>query len=275
MEYGVYVITNQNNGRQYVGWTSKVGDERWQTHCRNARKGRTNALYASIRKHGPEAFSFERVYEASSPAEAKMVEKALIAERGSMVPRGYNHTLGGDGVVGRRASPEERAARSLRIKALYAETDLRDKIRLALLGRPRSEAVKKSIGDKNRGKRHTPESLIKCSLASRGRKHDAASRQKMSIAALSRTFTPEHRANISKAKRGKKMHPNAREALRLANVGRVFTPERNLKISIANTGRKHTEQTRERLRVLATKTHAELRIARELLQVLDHASRAA
>lgn len=103
-----YLITNEMNGKRYIGVTTKAPLVRWRAHLWLARRGGGYSLHASIRKHGEEAFKFEVIAEAYSPAEAYRLERALIAAYGTMSGRGYNLTSGGEQNVGFTISVETR-----------------------------------------------------------------------------------------------------------------------------------------------------------------------
>ena len=97
-----YIITNILNGKKYVGWTTKP-QARWRDHLNIARFGGGYDIHAALRRYGPEMFEFEVVFSGSISA-AKKREVALIAEFDSY-NKGYNRTLGGEGVLGLKIAP--------------------------------------------------------------------------------------------------------------------------------------------------------------------------
>lgn len=93
----IYKITNQINGKVYIGKTLNTIQERWREHCSDYKKERCEKrpLYRAINKYGVENFTIEQVEECS-PKVASEREKYWIEQYGSF-KYGYNATVGGDG----------------------------------------------------------------------------------------------------------------------------------------------------------------------------------
>lgn len=93
----IYKITNQINGKVYIGKTLNTIQERWRKHCSDYKKERCEKrpLYRAINKYGVENFTIEQVEECS-PEVASEREKYWIEQYGSF-KYGYNATVGGDG----------------------------------------------------------------------------------------------------------------------------------------------------------------------------------
>lgn len=91
----IYKITNNINGKIYIGKTLLTIEERFKQHCRDSQKESMNhrPLYAAMRKYGCHHFSVEIVEETDLPEER---EKYWIEYYGSF-KNGYNATIGGDG----------------------------------------------------------------------------------------------------------------------------------------------------------------------------------
>src|SRR3990167_8711797 len=95
----VYLVTNTLNGKVYVGKTCQP-HVRWAQHVRSAKRGDEYLLQRAIRKYGEEAFAFQILASYAVEQEALDGEQGWIAEfRSSEVARGYNMTMGGDGVI--------------------------------------------------------------------------------------------------------------------------------------------------------------------------------
>ena len=95
---GIYVITNEINGKQYVG-LSKNCLKRWADHysksyTSNKKDDLEKALYKAMRKYGRDNFSFKIIEECS---EDKLSEREIYwINKLNTYYKGYNETLGGD-----------------------------------------------------------------------------------------------------------------------------------------------------------------------------------
>lgn len=105
----VYKITNQVNGKEYVGKTNFSLEKRWSEHQRDVWKERNNhrALYRAIRKYGITNFIIQPLFESESPQELEEMEIKLIKEYNTF-GEGYNMTAGGDGKTYVMTSEEDR-----------------------------------------------------------------------------------------------------------------------------------------------------------------------
>ena len=162
----VYKLQNLINGKVYIGQT-KHPSGRKASHFYVAKKNDKRPLYASIRKHGAENFSFEVLEECVDELIDER-EQHWVTHFDSYNPeKGYNLTTGG-----RRG--DERVT----------------------LGRKLSEEHKRKISEGNRGrpsamlgKHHTTETKARTSAALKGRPKGPMSK--------------EHRENLSAALKGK------------------------------------------------------------------------
>lgn len=103
MAYGIiYVITCKLNGKQYVGQTTQLLEERFKehAHCKKTVIGR------AIRKYGKENFRCEVLKHCESKEDLDAWEKFFIAALHCKAPFGYNLTDGGGGIVGWHHKPE-------------------------------------------------------------------------------------------------------------------------------------------------------------------------
>lgn len=94
----IYQITNNVNGKIYVGKTVKNNiQERWKEHLKDYKKPRCEKrpLYDAMNKYGSENFSIKELEECSLE-ELNEKEIYWIAKLGSF-KHGYNATAGGDG----------------------------------------------------------------------------------------------------------------------------------------------------------------------------------
>ena len=111
----IYQLTAPN-GKQYIGqsqchrrrsrrkegWQAHGFEGRWKEHKQRAvakdQESKCTALYASLRKYGPESFQKEILLRVSK-AQANHYEAKFIALLDTLVPNGLNLTSGGDAVV--------------------------------------------------------------------------------------------------------------------------------------------------------------------------------
>lgn len=100
----VYRATNLVTRDFYIGITAGYFSQRRGKHLWLALKKNSQFhFHRAIRKYGKENFEFEVIQKCSSYEEAKLEEIRLIAE---MKPA-YNMTLGGDGIIGFKLTPEQ------------------------------------------------------------------------------------------------------------------------------------------------------------------------
>lgn len=100
----IYKITNDVNGKIYVGKTSlKTIEERFKEHLKDSEKTylEKRPLYEAFKKYGKEHFSISLIEkvendEIASEREQYWIEK-LHTYIGDIQCNGYNATLGGDG----------------------------------------------------------------------------------------------------------------------------------------------------------------------------------
>lgn len=144
----VYVHTNKENGKRYVGITSKLKPEhRW-----NGGRGYSENphFYAAIQKYGWDGFEHTVLKDGLSEKDACVMERDLIRKWCTQDVRyGYNMTSGGEGTPDYHPSEETRAKLSFaRMKENLSEETLRRRSD-GLRGRRFSEEHKRRIGDGN------------------------------------------------------------------------------------------------------------------------------
>lgn len=144
----VYVHRNKQNGKRYVGITSKPKPEhRW-----NSGRGYVENpyFYSAINQYGWDGFDHIILLEGVDEESAKHAEKSLIKFWHTNDRKyGYNLTTGGDGTLGYYPSEETRAKLSVaRMRENLSEETLRRRSE-GLRGRKFSEEHKKKIGDGN------------------------------------------------------------------------------------------------------------------------------
>lgn len=197
MPFIVYLLTCKASGKSYVGQTRRGLEARWWQHCNDAlSRGYSHLMCRAIRKHGADDWTREILHTAKDLREARDLEIQEIAEHGTLVPGGYNMTVGGEMVSphtkspevvariaasnrGQKRSPEtcariseKRKARPLhpnQIAALKRNAALKrgrpnsaesiEKQRQAIMGHAVSQETRDKIAAKARGRRHSNEVL--------------------------------------------------------------------------------------------------------------------
>lgn len=91
----IYQITNDINGKIYIGKTEFSVEKRFKEHCQDAFRDRNEKrpLYAAMRKYGIEHFHIEVIEETDNPEEREI----FWIENKRSFKDGYNATIGGDG----------------------------------------------------------------------------------------------------------------------------------------------------------------------------------
>lgn len=97
-DYLIYSITNEANGKVYIGQTRCGLDRRKSEHISRSNLGeRDHALYQAMREFGVSVFRFDVICNALKPEYLDDLERQFIEEYDSF-RNGYNMTLGGDSV---------------------------------------------------------------------------------------------------------------------------------------------------------------------------------
>ncbi len=213
----VYLVTNMVNGKMYVGYTTRTLDCRRYGHESDAKKGSCPAFHKALRKYGFDAFKWERLYRSDD--NEKLLEREIfyIKLLGTKGAKGYNLTDGGDG----------------------GDT---------FSGRSHKPEAKLKIGNANRGKKPTVESIAKMRNTKRIRGYSQEGLDRLIAAGKARypisgfTFkghkhTLETRARIGSALKGKKLSLDQRNKLRV--IGKA----KGMPAGCSFEGRKHSPES--------------------------------
>lgn len=93
--FSIYRITNQINGKCYIGFTENVA-VRWDGHKSYARTGVRRPLYAAMRKYGVDNFTLDVIYCSKDREHTLLeMEPKFIAEYKQCSPGVYNLSEGG------------------------------------------------------------------------------------------------------------------------------------------------------------------------------------
>jgi group I intron endonuclease len=145
MLWCLYTITNQVNGKQYIGISSRVA-RRWIEH----KSGHGSKLvYQAIKKYGLDALKFD-IFCEGCEEDIKKLEVAMIETCNTLAPNGYNLTLGGEGSLGWKPSKETRRKMSA---AHSGEGN-------AMFGKKHSEETRRKLSEKAKGRKNPSRNLM-------------------------------------------------------------------------------------------------------------------
>lgn len=136
----VYKHTNKENGKVYIGITSKNPLSRWEYG-----RGYRHNIYMdnAIKKYGWDAFSHEIIFKDLSQDEALGIERRLIAEHQSADRRyGYNIEAGGV----KKGAYSEETLEKMRHRMLGANNHN--------YGKHLSEETRRKLSECNQGEKH-------------------------------------------------------------------------------------------------------------------------
>lgn len=88
----IYKITNNVNGKLYIGQTTHSLKKRWGEHCRGIPN---TAIKSAIKKYGKDSFTIEQLDTANTTDELNEKEIYWIEKLNTVTPNGYNLTHGG------------------------------------------------------------------------------------------------------------------------------------------------------------------------------------
>lgn len=136
---GIYKITNNINGKIYIGCSKDIKN-RWNTH--KQAKSKKSVIHLAIQKYGVDNFTFEVLLQCPNIC-FDYWEKRFISEYACVVPNGYNLTHGGNYKI---IFSEETKQKMSEIKKGHTN----------MLGKTHSIETKAKIGEKSKN-RITPE----------------------------------------------------------------------------------------------------------------------
>jgi group I intron endonuclease len=95
--YHIYQVTNNINGKVYVGFTTKSPSVRWKEHQEKAFRGDNNHFSNAIRKYGSGNFTPNAIEEGLDQNFGKNFREPYWI---SLLKPEYNMTKGGEGCLG-------------------------------------------------------------------------------------------------------------------------------------------------------------------------------
>lgn len=140
--------------------------------------------------------------------------------------------------MGKKMSPQS-IEKMKATKAANFTPEVRERMRLAQLGKRRTEEQKAALSLSQKGRIQTEETRRRISEAKKGKVTITQAQRDLARETIKRScHTPEARAKHKEAMRGIVPSRNTIEAARLANKGRVFSEETRAKMRAAKLGRK-------------------------------------
>ena len=180
MFHYVYEITNNINGRKYIGKHST-------NDMNDGYMGSGIAIKQAIKKYGSKNFSKKIIKSFETSEEAFKFEKEIIEQLDCVNNyKYYNMSDGGIGGVG----------------TLSGKTELE---KVEIYNRMKNTLKGKMAGEKN--------PMYGKVSAMKGKKHTKEAREKMSKALKGKPFSKEHRKNISKSKIGMKLSEETKKKI--------------------------------------------------------------
>lgn len=166
----IYLITNQLNGKQYVGQTVQSLEKRWKRHCWESTLNRNSmAITKAIALHGSENFSIEVLEECKNQVELNATEQKFIVQFNTLTPHGYNLTAGGNSKG-------------------YLSEETKRKISAANKNRQVSNSTKKKLSESHKGWVPSQSTREKWRKAFQGKKQNQAIVKKRAVK-LAKTYT--------------------------------------------------------------------------------------
>lgn len=210
----IYKITNNINGKIYIGKTTTTIQNRFKGHIKKAKGGSHNSyLQNALIKYGVENFSIEELDESDALDELNQKEKYWIEKLNARNRSiGYNQTSGGD-------SGDIFHSLSLEKQQLKREKHAKDTAQRIWIN---NGTVNKYINNTE----SIPEGFVRGRLSP-----SEETKKKMSESRKGRRLSKETIDKIVKTRkeRGYKMSEATKDKLRKANIGRKFSDEINKK----------------------------------------------
>jgi group I intron endonuclease len=188
----IYKTTNLLNGKFYIGKDEKNNPNYL---------GSGLYLKRAVKKYGIESFKKEIIEICPTREELNIREKYWI-ETLSATTTGYNIAEGGTGgkttpVVHNKGKTYEE------LYGVEKAKELKEKKRLATLGKKLTDDVKEKIREGNKGKKVSDETKLKQSNANKGKKVSDETKQKISKSVSNFFLNEENRKKMSDKHKGK------------------------------------------------------------------------
>jgi len=242
----IYKATNRVNGKVYIGQTVQPLQKRKKQHTKTK-----EVLGRAIRKHGAENFTFVVIDNATDKESLNRKEAFWVSFFGSMSPRGYNLTAGGEAntiysqesrekmsCAAKKRIPESTARLLAANKGRIIPPEEREKRSKAQLGRKASaETIAKLVAVRKNRAPVTDETRAKMAEAGRKRKpiSDETRAKLVEVQKNRKPISDEARAKITASKLGFKYSEESRAKMSASAKARKVSPETRAKMAATRT----------------------------------------
>lgn len=137
----IYKITNKINNKIYIGQTVQKPKKRWQQHVKCSEKNSNQIIHRALKYHGIENFEFKLIACCKTFEDANHLETLFVSELKTLIPNGYNLTLGG------KNAPKTKKWREEASKSKKGHKN-------PMFGKPRSDLEKQKMSLAQKGNLH-------------------------------------------------------------------------------------------------------------------------
>jgi group I intron endonuclease len=141
--YSIYKFVNKVNGKVYIGF-----DSNWPNRKRyhKSKHGKVNSkFYNAIKKYGWDNFESDVVYQSLDGTHTLSAMENYFIQQYNSFHNGYNSTLGGDGILGFKHTPEQIEKRVSKVRGKKHSKEWCENISKNKIGKPRNDM----LGDNN------------------------------------------------------------------------------------------------------------------------------
>ena len=236
----IYQITNQMNGKCYIGSTLNLL-RRQKQHITNLRRGQhcNSYLQMAFDKYGEHAFIFSILEETKSEILIEREQHYL-----NMLKPEYNIAPTAGSSLGRPHSPETRRKIGKAHRGKHISQETRRKTSEALTGHIVTEETRRKLSEALSGKRHPMY----------GKHHSIKTKQKISKAVTGernpnygKHLSDVSKQNLSKVFKGRPRSPEICAKISAAKMGHSVTDATRQKLSVALKGRSLSEETKRKI----------------------------
>ena len=114
----IYKITNQINGKVYIGQTVRTLSERFKEHAR-----KKSYLGNAIKKYGKGSFTVEKIDQSFNVDDLNAKEIFWIKEYNSLMPSGYNLCFGGGNTMGYNHKESSKIMMATKKEGMYKKEE--------------------------------------------------------------------------------------------------------------------------------------------------------